>query len=70
MRDFIADLVGPRPGRTLRDLLVEEMARRATLAAEAPPEPVAPGSMDRELREPVTIRRSGAKMPASRRRDS
>jgi hypothetical protein len=37
----------------LRDLLSEEMARRAALATDAPPEPAPPGSMDRELLEPV-----------------
>ncbi len=52
MRDFIADLV-ERGQSNLHALLIEEMARRATLAAEAPPEPVAPGSLDRELREPI-----------------
>ena len=52
VRDFIADLVG-RGQATLHDVLAEEMARRAALAADAPPEPVAPGSLDRELREPV-----------------
>ena len=31
----------------------EEMARRAALIAEAPPEPAAPASLDREIREPV-----------------
>lgn len=46
------DLVG-RGQANLHDVLAEEMARRATLAADAPPEPVAPGSLDRELREPV-----------------
>jgi len=34
-------------------VLAEEMARRAALAADAPPEPVTPESMDRELLEPV-----------------
>jgi len=51
-RDVIADLVGRGQDR-LHGVLVDEMARRATLAADAPPEPAAPESMDRELREPV-----------------
>ena len=34
-------------------LLTAEMSRRAALAAEQPSEPVAPGSLDRELREPI-----------------
>ena len=54
VRDFIADVVG-RGQATLHRLLAEEMARRATLAADAPPEPVAPGSMDRETRQPVRL---------------
>ena len=37
----------------LRELLTEEVARRAALATEAPPEPAPPESMDRELREPI-----------------
>ena len=52
VRDFIADLV-ERGQAALHEVLVEEMARRVALAADAPPEPVAPGSLDRELREPV-----------------
>ncbi len=52
VRDFVADVVG-RGQAALSEVLAEEMARRATLAADAPPEPVAPGSMDRELRAPV-----------------
>jgi uncharacterized protein YndB with AHSA1/START domain len=51
-RELIADLV-ERGQANLRDVLADEMSRRATLAADAPPEPVAPGSMDREMREPV-----------------
>ena len=54
LNDLLADLVG-RGQTTLGRVLAEEMARRASLAAEAPPEPVAPGSMDRELREPVRL---------------
>ena len=52
VHQLVADLIG-RGQAALHDVLAEEMARRATLAAEAPPEPVAPGSRDRELREPV-----------------
>ena len=52
VRDFIADAV-ERGQAALHDLLVEEMSRRAAQAADEPPEPVAPGSMDRELLEPV-----------------
>jgi hypothetical protein len=52
VRDFLADIVGRGQG-ALHDVLVAEMARRATLSTEAPPEPVAPGSLDREIREPV-----------------
>jgi hypothetical protein len=54
LSDLLADLVG-RGQTTLRRVLVEEMARRARLAAEAPPEPATPGSMDRELLEPVGL---------------
>ena len=50
--DLLADLVG-RGQANLRVVLGEEMARRAALAADAPPEPVTPESMDRELLEPV-----------------
>ena len=52
VRDFIADVV-ERGQAALHDVLVEEMSRRAAQAADEPPEPVAPGSMDRELLEPV-----------------
>ena len=52
--DLLADLVG-RGQTTLGRVLADEMARRAALAAEAPPEPVTPGSMDRELREPMKL---------------
>jgi uncharacterized protein YndB with AHSA1/START domain len=52
VRDFIADAV-ERGQAALHDLLVEEMGRRAAQAADDPPEPVAPDSMDRELLEPV-----------------
>jgi uncharacterized protein YndB with AHSA1/START domain len=54
LTNLLADLVG-RGQTTLSRVLAEEMALRATLAADAPPEPVAPGSMDRELREPVRL---------------
>jgi uncharacterized protein YndB with AHSA1/START domain len=52
LRDFVADAVG-RGQAALEDLLREEMARRTMLAADTPPEPVAPESLERELREPV-----------------
>ncbi len=52
VRDFIADLI-ERGQSNLHDVLTEEMARRAASAVDAPPEPVTPGSQDRELREPV-----------------
>jgi uncharacterized protein YndB with AHSA1/START domain len=52
VRDIVADLVG-RGQAKLHEVLAEETARRATLAAEAPPEPAAPESMEREIREPV-----------------
>ena len=51
-REFIGDLVS-RGHAALHDVLLAEMARRATLAAEAPPEPAPPGSLDREILEPV-----------------
>jgi uncharacterized protein YndB with AHSA1/START domain len=54
LSDLLADLVG-RGQTTLGRVLAEEMARRARLAAEAPPEPATPGSMDRELLEPVGL---------------
>ncbi len=52
-RDVVAALI-ERGQSNLHEVLVEEMARRATLAADAPPEPVAEESRGRELREPVT----------------
>jgi uncharacterized protein YndB with AHSA1/START domain/class 3 adenylate cyclase len=52
VRDFVVDAIS-RGQAALHDLLVDEMNRRSDLAAEEPPEPVAPGSMDRELLEPV-----------------
>ena len=54
VNEMLADIIG-RGLTALHRLLSEEMARRATLAAAAPPEPVAPGSMDRELREPLRL---------------
>jgi uncharacterized protein YndB with AHSA1/START domain len=51
-REFIADLV-ERGQDNLAVVLAEEMARRAALATGAPPEPEAPESKDRELREPI-----------------
>ncbi len=53
VRDFLADVIG-RGQAALHDVLAEEMARRVALTAEAPPEPAAPESLDRELRDPVT----------------
>ena len=53
-RDFISDLV-VRGQANLGVVLAEEMARRAALAAEVPPEPVAPESISREIREPVKL---------------
>ena len=47
VREFLHDLVS-RGHAALRDVLAGEMARRAVAAADAPPEPVAPGSQDRE----------------------
>ncbi len=52
VRDFIAGLI-ERGQSNLHDVLAEEMARRAALAADAPPEPAAAASLGRELREPV-----------------
>ena len=53
VRDFLADVVG-RGQASLRDVLATEMADRAALATDAPPEPDTPTSQDRELREPVS----------------
>jgi uncharacterized protein YndB with AHSA1/START domain len=53
---FIPGMLGSivEPGQAkLHEVLVEEMAQRAALAAAAGPEPVPPASGDRELREPV-----------------
>lgn len=54
VRDFVADLIG-RGQSNLQDVLAEEMDRRAALAAAAPPEPAAPESLGRELREPIRL---------------
>jgi uncharacterized protein YndB with AHSA1/START domain len=54
MRDFIGPLVELGQSN-LHDVLVEEMAGRAAAAAEAPPEPAAPESLERELREPIRL---------------
>ena len=51
-REFLAGLV-ERGQETLNAVLAEEMARRASVAAETPPEPAAPESLDREIREPI-----------------
>ena len=51
-RDMIAGLV-ERGQATLESVLAAEMERRAALAADAPPEPAAPESLDREIREPI-----------------
>ena len=49
---MLASIIEPGQAK-LHEVLAEEMARRAALAAEAPPEPAAPESHDRELREPI-----------------
>ncbi len=54
MREFIAPLVELGQSN-LHDVLVEEMANRAAIAAEVPPEPAAPESLERELREPIRL---------------
>jgi uncharacterized protein YndB with AHSA1/START domain len=56
VRDFVADVVG-RGQASLHDLLTTEMADRAALAADTPPEPAPPSSLDRELHEPAKRRR-------------
>ena len=50
----MADLIG-RGQAALGPVLADEMARRTALAAGDPPEPAAPESMGREIREPVTL---------------
>jgi uncharacterized protein YndB with AHSA1/START domain len=54
MRDVIGPLVELGQSN-LHDVLVEEMSSRAATTAEAPPEPAAPESLERELREPVRL---------------
>ena len=49
---LLASLVEPGQAK-LHEVLAGEMARRAALAAETPPEPATPESRDRELLEPV-----------------
>jgi len=51
-REFLTGLV-ERGQETLNAVLTEEMARRASVAAETSPEPAAPESLDREIREPI-----------------
>jgi Protein of unknown function (DUF2652)/Polyketide cyclase / dehydrase and lipid transport len=54
---FVPGLLGGlvEPGQAkLHEVLAEEMARRAIVAAETPAEPAAPESRDRELLEPIT----------------
>ena len=51
-REFLSGLI-TRGHAALHDVLVAEMARRAVASATEPPEPVAPASLDREIREPV-----------------
>ena len=51
-RDFLAGLV-ERGQENLHAVLTGEMARRASVAAATPPEPAAPESLDREIREPI-----------------
>ncbi len=51
-RAFIAE-VAEHGQANLTAVLTHEMARRAAAAADAPPEPEAPESLDREIREPI-----------------
>jgi uncharacterized protein YndB with AHSA1/START domain/class 3 adenylate cyclase len=51
-RDLVAGLV-ERGQASLREVLAEEMASRAAAEADAPPEPDAPISRERELLEPI-----------------
>ncbi len=53
---MLASMIEPGQAK-LREVLADEMARRAVLAADAPAEPVPPTSGDRELREPVRSQR-------------
>ena len=52
IREFLDEVVNVGQA-ALREVLVAEMTRRATLAAETPPEPDAPGSLDREILQPI-----------------
>ncbi len=52
VRDFLAEVVAQGQAQ-LRIVLAEELERRAALVGDAPPEPDAPSSRDRELLEPV-----------------
>jgi hypothetical protein len=51
-RDVVAELI-ERGMANLRALLEREMAARAAAVADAPAEPDAPTSLDREIREPI-----------------
>ena len=51
-RDVVRPLVEAGQA-TLRRVLTEEMARRATATADSPPEPEARPSLEREIREPI-----------------
>ena len=54
---FVPGMLGGmiEPGQAkLHEVLAEEMARRAAVAAEAPAEPATPESQDRELLQPIT----------------
>jgi len=57
VRDFVAHAFEGGM-RNLRDLLAAEVEGRAAQAADDPPEPDAPVSLERQLREPVAPRRS------------
>ena len=51
-KELVAELV-ERGQANLRAVLAEEMAARTAAAADAPAEPDAPTSLDREIREPI-----------------
>ena len=51
-KELVAELV-ERGQATLRTVLAEEMAARASAVADTPAEPDAPTSLDREIREPI-----------------
>ena len=51
-KELVAELV-ERGQANLRAVLAEEMAARTAAAADAPAEPDAPASLDREIREPI-----------------